>query len=86
MSARGRAAKRDAAEGPIVDALRRCGADVHRISGAGLPDLLVRFRGAWMPLEVKSAKGRLTKAQADIRWPVVRTFQEAADAIGLETR
>lgn len=83
MSARGRAAKRDATEGPIVEILRAYGAEVHRISGAGLPDLLVRYRGVWTPLEVKSKTGRLTKAQAAISWPVVRNAPDALSAIGV---
>ena len=73
----GQARKRDANEGAIVDALEAHGARCWRISGKGCPDLLVAFRGRFMALEVKSAKGRLTEAQADIPWPVVRSVDEA---------
>jgi len=38
------AAKRDANEGLIVDALRGVGAVVVRLSSPGLPDLLVGYR------------------------------------------
>ncbi len=76
---RGAAGKRrDATEGPIVEALRGLGCEIHYISGLGLPDLLVRSpAGRWVPLEVKSAKGRMQPSQQAIRWPVVRTVDEA---------
>lgn len=41
MSLHRRAAKRDSNEGPIVQALQAQGFHVTRISGAGVPDLLV---------------------------------------------
>lgn len=46
----------DAAQGPIVDALRRVGASVVIISkvGGGCPDLLAGYRGQTFLLEVKS--------------------------------
>lgn len=76
---RGAAGKRrDATEGPIVEALRGLGCEVTYLGGLGCPDLLVRSpTGRWVPLEVKSAKGRRTVSQAAIRWPVVRTVDEA---------
>lgn len=73
--------RRDASEKPIVAALRAVGAEVWHVSGSGLPDLLVRYRGVLMALEVKTAKGRLTKQQTS-GFPVVRTVPEALTAIG----
>jgi hypothetical protein len=82
----GQARKRDAAEGPIVDALRAVGAQVFRVSAPGAPDLFVRYRGAWSALEVKTGKGRTTAAQdkagAGREWPLVRTVDEALIAVG----
>lgn len=48
-----RAAKRDASEPDIVRALESVGATVERLSAAGLPDLLVGWRGRMWLLEVK---------------------------------
>lgn len=86
MSLHRRNAKRDANEKQLLADLRLAGVEVWRISGDGLPDVLVRYRGRYEVFEVKTATGRKTKKQAAIPWPIVRTFQEAADAIGLETR
>lgn len=72
-----RAARRDANEGPIVEALVAVGAAVQRLNGAGVPDLLVEFRGVLRLIEVKNpdakgggkyntGDGHLTKAQT--RW------------------
>jgi Holliday junction resolvase len=83
MSARGRAAKRDAAEKPIVDALRRCGARVWPLSGPGLPDLLVLWQGTYTALEVKTGTGRRTKLQRRVPWPIVRTVDEAFGWVGI---
>lgn len=85
------AAKRDANEGEIVDALTRAGAVVYRLSGSGLPDLLVGFRGDTYLLEVKAARGALTEderlfleawhsAGGVVR--VVRTSEEALATVG----
>jgi Holliday junction resolvase len=74
--------RRDANEAEIVEALRAYGAYVLHLSGAGAPDLLAQYRGAWFPLEVKSSKGRHTALQVDLKWPVVRTVDEALAAIG----
>lgn len=83
----GQARKRDESEGPIVDALRAYGATVYRISGSGLPDLLVCYRGRWTPLEVKSGTGKLTEAQAkawlDAPFAVVRTVDDALKQLGI---
>ena len=79
-----RAAKRDATEEAIVAALRRCGCGVWYLSGPGLPDLLVRCGGRWLPLEVKSATGRLTKLQQALTWPVVHSPEEALKLFGVK--
>lgn len=82
MSARGRAAKRDANEKPIVAALRAAGAQVTIVSGEGAPDLLVRFRAVLWGFEVKSEKGKRTAAQEQSQWPIVRSIDDALKAIG----
>lgn len=76
--------RRDAAEMPIAEALRGLGCVVYFVSGAGLPDLLVRApgpSGRWQPLEVKSPGGRLTTHQQAILWPVVRDKYQAIAAV-----
>jgi len=87
----GQARKRDTNENAIVEALEAVGAFVFRISGEGTPDLLVAWRGKWVPLEVKSKTGDLTErqswtfrqAQATAPIPTVRTPAEALKAIGV---
>lgn len=82
-------AKRDANEKAIVEALEAFGADVLRISGEGLPDLFVHYRGRWVPLEVKSKTGGFTKLQAErmtngrVIFPVARTVDDALKAVGV---
>ncbi len=82
----GQARKRDSNEKAIVEALEARGAIIYHLSGKGIPDLLVSFRGRWWPVEVKSAKGRLTPAQvkADRLSPfqVVRSVEEAIETLG----
>ncbi len=51
------AKSRDGNEKPIVDALRSVGATVTRLGDAGVPDLLVGYRGATTLLEVKLPLG-----------------------------
>ncbi len=77
--------KRDIAEGPIVDALRAVGATVKHVGGTGNPDLLVRYRGIWTPLEVKTGKGPRTRNQQDIEWPIVTSPEDALKEIGAMT-
>lgn len=74
--------KRDAAEKPIVEALKAIGADVTQISGKGAPDLLIRFRGILVAVEVKSGKGKRTDAQEVSQWPIIRTAEDALKVIG----
>lgn len=57
-----RAKRRDANEREIVAALESAGASVQRLDAAGVPDLLVGFRGETFLIEVKnpeSTKGAL---------------------------
>ncbi len=84
MSRIPRQARRDANEPTIVQALEAMGFSVTRISGAGVPDLVVG-KGAWMRLvEIKAAKGTYTPAQK--RWreqwrgPAPITLRSIADA------
>jgi hypothetical protein len=78
--------RRDANEGAIVAALEAVGAEVFYLSGCGVPDLLVAFKGCWMPLEVKTATGGLKRSQKE--WtarrtaiPIVRSVDEALRAV-----
>ena len=88
MSIHRRAAKRDSAEQPIVDALRSVGALVAQVSGTGVPDLIVSRLNVVYLLEVKTGKrGKLTPEQVKFheQWgdvvSVVRTVDEALRAI-----
>jgi hypothetical protein len=55
---------RDGNEAAIVDALRAAGATVTRLGDAGVPDLLVGYRGSTLLLEIKLPLGaRGGKAQ-----------------------
>lgn len=82
------AAKRDKNESAIVDALRKAGATVTPISGAGVGDLLCGFRGNNYLLEIKTKRGTLTEAQKQFRerwqgqYAVCRTDIQALEAIG----
>ena len=64
-----RAAKRDANERDIIEALEACGVAVTQLSQAGVPDLLCSVTtpgkgfGKWFMVEVKSDKGKLTEDQ-----------------------
>ena len=88
-----RAAKVDATQAAIVDALHAAGAFVQSLAtvGRGTPDLLVAFRGTWHTLECKSKGGRLTDDQlvwidaahaAGAVVDVVFTPEQALRAIG----
>lgn len=74
--------RRDANEAAIRQALQQVGAFVFQVSGDGLPDILVLWQGRWVPLEVKTAKGRFTNSQTALLWPVVRSVEDALQAIG----
>jgi hypothetical protein len=82
-----RAAKRDDAEEPIVEALLKVGAYVVRLDQPC--DLLVQFRNRWFTLEVKTGNRGTRKCQTAQRefleltnTPVVRTPLDALSAIG----
>lgn len=79
------AARRDANEPGIVDALRKCGAQVQI---QDFPDLLVRFRGRYFLLEVTNPENKYRKRSQSQRdfmaaWgiPEVRTAEEALRAV-----
>lgn len=58
-----RAAHRDKAERPIIEALRAVGATVAPLSGKDIPDLLVGYKGVTFLLEVKSRIEELGKGR-----------------------
>ena len=68
--------KRDRNERALVAALGAVpGVIVHRISGPGIPDLLVGHRKRYVLLEIKSKRGRLEPLQV--------AFHDTARALGL---
>ncbi len=84
------AARRDQAEGPIVQALRHAGWTVERVSAPGFPDLLCVRRGEVVLLEVKSKRGSMERAQvklharlraAGLTVAIVTTPEEALAAV-----
>lgn len=88
-----RAARRDANERRVIDALRACGAYVKQINDEGAFDLLVYYRGHTLILEVKdgdkppSARA-LTPAEQKFHdeWPgqnlhIVNSEHEALDIL-----
>lgn len=89
------AAKRDANEKPIMQALQLAGWSVFPISAPGFPDLFCVRNGAVRLVEVKQPKGKLTEAQvalhqrlkaAGLTVHVVRDVQEALTAVGVVQR
>lgn len=75
--------KRDAIEASVIAALQAVGVRCWRLGGTGNADVLTLYRGRYLPLEVKSGpRGRLTRNQGDIPWPVVDSVDEALSAIG----
>lgn len=89
MSLRRYNPRRDANEGGLVKALEAAGCVVVRLSGAGVPDLLVARAGALVALaEVKGKAGKLTPAQRKWReaWvgpkPVIlRTLEDVEQLV-----
>lgn len=75
--------RRDTSEPEIIAALQAVGAIVKQISGDGLPDLLVCWRGRWLPIEVKSKGGRVRDKQRI--YPIARTAAEALALFGVRT-
>jgi Holliday junction resolvase len=85
------AAKRDKNEPEIIAALLAVGASVSQLSGRGLPDLLVGFKGVNYLLEVKNKEsgGKLKPDQVEFiaSWQgrpvvVVWNVDDALKAIG----
>lgn len=88
--------KIDANHPQIVQALRDAGAGVESLAsiGGGCPDLLVAFNGKLYLMEVKTLRGRLTRAQRAwfAEWYdaghgtvyIVRTVEQALAVIGIE--
>jgi hypothetical protein len=70
-----------------VEALRRCGAKVERLSLRDAPDLLIGYQGSNYLAEVKIKKGQLTPEQKvwHETWPgqsiVIHSVEEAIDFI-----
>lgn len=84
------APRRDLTEPDIVGGLEVIGWDCIRLSSGDLPDLLCRHRGTGQLklLEVESGhyKRKRKQSQLDMlaAWniPIVKTFEEAAGALG----
>lgn len=83
-----RAARRDANEPEIVEALETAGATVVRLSAGNVPDLLVGYMGVNLLFEIKAEKGKLRPGQERFieDWcgqvTVVRSIDDALRAIG----
>ena len=81
----------DANQPEIVAALRHAGCSVQHLHeiGRGCGDILVGYRGRNYCLEIKSAKGKLTPAEAEWHrdWQghiaIIRTIREALAEVGL---
>ena len=85
------AAKVDANQGEIVDALRKAGVSVQSMAaiGKGCPDLLAAKGGKVWTIEVKGPKGKLTPDQIEWidKWHgdvhIIRTVDEALTLVGV---
>lgn len=73
--------RRDESEPEIIAALRKVGAFVQQCHGDRAPDLIVRLGGKWLPIEVKTGKGKLRKGQSE--YPIARTPEEALALFGV---
>jgi hypothetical protein len=88
-----RAAKVDANQDQIVQALKAAGATVQSLApiGHGCPDILCGFRGANLLMEIKNPDGRDRVEKDQTRWHiewnapvhVVRTPDDALRALGV---
>lgn len=58
------AARRDANESDIVAELQAHGVVVYHIAQKDVPDLLCRYKGVWVPVEIKADGEKLTEGQA----------------------
>lgn len=80
-------AQRDSNEPEIVKAYESLGCSVHRISGTGVPDLLIGYKGFCEVAEVKGKKGKLTKDQIKFEsefngeYRVVREFEDVINHV-----
>jgi hypothetical protein len=88
MSINRQAAKRDQNEREIIQEFRSFGASVHQLSGKGVPDLIVGYRGITALVEVKMPKGKLTDDQKEFfdNWNggllfIVRTVADATSVL-----
>jgi len=88
MGARRYAAKRDANEREIIDALTAVGCSVFQLSDKGVADLLVSRHGVNYLIEVKGRRGVLTDDQEAFveqwegQYDVVTTPEEALRVVG----
>jgi hypothetical protein len=81
-----RAAKRDTAERPIIDALRACGFAVQALSIPDGPDLLLAKAGRHGLAEVKTGTAKLRPGQRAwiAAWPApVYVLRSVDDAVAL---
>jgi hypothetical protein len=69
------ATRRDTAERDIIEALEAVHAEVWPLDYP--VDLLVRFRGAWYLLEVKTPRGKAGKTRLDPRQQAQKNFIES---------
>lgn len=88
-----RAARSDANQRAIIAALRAAGVRVAVTSrlGDGCPDILTLYRGRWLPIEIKTARGVLTPEEW-LWWQrmgadpvIVRSVEDALMVVGVET-
>lgn len=80
-------ARRDGNEDEIIDALESLGFHVEPVSEPGVPDVILSRRGRWFLAEVKSLKGRETKAQTSFRSRArapIPIFRKIGDVIAWE--
>lgn len=78
---RGGAGRRcDANEPYLIAGWRAVGAKVWQVSGDGLPDVIIEFRGRFYCPEIKTETGRLRKSQS--QFPVVRNMEDGLKLIG----
>lgn len=79
------AARRDTTEPEIILALEQMGFHVEQVSAPGIPDLILSRGGQFYLAEVKTGKGRLTKAQSVFhaahraQIPILRTVEQAIE-------
>lgn len=77
--------KRDQIEAEVIGTLEAYGCQCWRLSGRGIPDLIVAARGRWYLIECKASGRKLTRDQqsfhAQARAPIaiLRSAEQAAD-------